>query len=190
MAERANRIYKRKRIKDPTNESNYFDVPVIYEMKFNVMQEQSQERWLYLNNSSTSSRKGHTRRVYNVTNQSQYTDVERTDQFNIRDMISQSQESILFLTNNDPPPIQPDGTNSPAHQKVHYVRFFRNNNESDCYGDMEMIDELIIRDNTSQAQEWHYYLRWPELGDVINDPNVPYVVTKGYCDPNLPLASD
>lgn len=190
MTERAERVYKRKRIKNPNDETQYFDVPVIYEMKFRVMQEQAQDRWLYLNNSSTSSRDVRVQRVRSITDEDQYVMAERVKTFRIRDMVSQAQDIEYHLTNNDPPPIQWDGNNSPAHQKVHYVRYYKDNNEnSSCYGDMELIDEIIIRDGTSQAQDWHYYLRWPELGDPIIDPDVPYIVTKGYCDPDLPLAT-
>lgn len=190
MTERADRVYKRKRIKNPDDQTQYFDVPVIYEMRFRVMQEQAQDRWMYLNNSATSSRQVRVQRVFGIADSSQYVDAERVTMFKIKDMASQAQDVHYYLSNNDPPPIQPTGVNSPAHQKVHYVRYFKDNDQnSDCYGDMELIDEIIIRDTTSQAQEWHYFLRWPEPGDVINDQSVPYVVTKGYCDPNLPLAS-
>lgn len=191
MTERADRVYKRKRIKNPNDETQYFDVPVIYEMKFRTMTDQAQDRWLYLNNSTTSSREVRVQRVRNVTDENQYVMAERVKMFQIKDMVTQAQEIKLYLTNDDPPPIQYDGSNNPAHQAVHYVRFFQNNDEySGCYGDMELIDELIIKDMTSQAQDWHYYLRWPELGDVIDDSSVPYTVTKGYCDPSLPLADE
>lgn len=191
MTERADRVYKRKRIKNPNDETQYFDVPVIYEMKFRVMQEQAQDRWLYLNNSTTSSRQVRVQRVHNVSSENQYVDAERVVMFKIKDMVSQAQDIEYHLSNNDPPPIQPDGTNSPAHQQVHYVRYYKDNDtDSNSYGDMELIDEMIIRDGTSQAQEWHYFLRWPQLGTIINDPNVPYTVTLGYCDPSLPLASE
>lgn len=185
MTERADRVYKRKRIKSPNYETQYFDVPVIYQMKFKVDLEQAQEIQLFLNNSSTANRQVRVQRVHNVLDESQYVDAERVQRFQIKDMVSQAQDIQYYLSNNDPPPIQPNGANSPAHQRVHYVRYFKDNDpDSECYGDMELMDEIILRDGT---QEWHYYLRWPELGDVINDPSVPYVVTRGYCDPSLPL---
>lgn len=155
------------------------------------MAEQAQEYWFYFDNSPNSSRKVHTKTITAAGGGSLSLSVERIDEFNIKDMPSQGQESTFILTNTDPPPIQPDGSNNPSHEKVHYVRYFPDNDSQRQISiDVELIDELKIKVMADQAQEWIYYIRHPEIGDVINDPSVPYVVTKGYCDPSLELAPE
>lgn len=192
MAETADgRIYKRKRIKDPTDENNYIDVPVLYQCQFKTMQEQAQESVLYFNNSSTSSRKVHTRRITNP-NDGSYLDVERIDEWYTKIAAEQAQEYAHILKNIDPPPIQPNGDNSPSHERTHIVRYFPGNvgGPDQKFIDIEYIDELKSVDATSQYQEWILYARHPELGDQIIDPNVSYEVTQGYCDPAYELAPD
>lgn len=191
MAELADgRVYKRKRLKDSTDENTYLDIPVIYEAKFKSMVDQAQEFFVYFDNSINSSRKVHTKRVTNNKDSSQYIDVERIDEWNIKITQEQAQESIFVMTNTDPPPIQPDGSNHPAHQKVHYVRFFKDNDaNSDVWCDIELIDELKIKCMAEQAQEYTWFMKHPELGDIVDDPDAAYPLTKGYCDPGLELAS-
>lgn len=186
----AGRVYKRKRVKDPTNENNYIDIPVIYQAQFKTMQEQAQESILYFNNSSTSSRKVHTHRVTNPNDPSSYVDVERIDEWYSKTLAEQAQESAFILKNTDPPPIQPDGTNNPSHEKTHIVRYYANNQAASqrAWIDVELIDQLRIVDAASQYQEWYWYMKHPELGTPVEDPNVIYPITQGYCDPALEAA--
>lgn len=191
MAELADgRVYKRKRIKDPTDENNYIDIPVLYEAKFKTIQEQAQETFLYFNNSSTSSRKTHIKRVTNNQDASQYIDVERIDEWTVKTMAEQAQERTFVLRNTDPPPRQPDGSNNPAHEKTHIVRYYGGNvgGENSPWVDVELIDELKISCAAEQYQEWHLVLRHPELNEQVVDQTVPYSVTAGFCDPSFPLA--
>lgn len=190
MAELADgRVYKRKRIKDPTDANNYIDIPVLYQANFKTMQEQAQESVLYFNNSSTSSRKIHTRRVTNP-NDGSYVDVERIDEWYSKTAAEQAQERTHILKNIDPPPMQPDGGNDPSHEKTHIVRYYKNNaaGSQKTWVDVELIDELKIIDASSQYQEWIWYAKHPELDMPISDSSVPYAVTVGYCDPSFELA--
>lgn len=182
------RLYKRKRLKNSDDENIFLDVPVLYEARFKCMAEQAQESFIYIDNSIASSRKVHTKRVTNNQDSSQYIDVERIDEWHVRTIQEQAQERTFVLTNTDPPPIQPDGSNNPAHEKTHCVRYFKDNDsDSDTWADFELIDELKIKCIQEQAQEWIYYLKHPPIGPAIDDPDVPYTVTLGYCDESLEL---
>lgn len=191
MAELAEyRVYKRKRIRNPIDETMYVDIPVIYEARFRSMTDQAQEFYIYFDNSENSSRKVHAKRVTNNSDNEQYVDVERIDEWSIKIMQEQAQESTFVMKNNDPPPIQPDGSNNPSHEKTHVVRYYKDNNSgSEVWVDVELIDELKINCIQEQAQEYIWYIKHPELGDAISDSSVPYAVTTGYCDPSLELAS-
>lgn len=190
--ERANRVYHRRRVfqsNDPSS-GQYFDVPVIRMMTCSTMQMQARTVQIYFDNrSGASTRVTHVKRVTAKADEAEYVDVERPDVVLTMDVTSGAAGMHLYLANKDPPPIQLDGSNSPAHQKVHYVRYFKDNDTgSDCYGDMELID--IMRLTDANGIEWQYYMRHPELGAEITDSSVPYSVTVGYCDPSLPLEEE
>lgn len=189
MAELAEyRLYKRKRIKNPADETMFVDIPVLYEARFKSMAQQAQEFFVYFDNSGNSSRKVHTRRVLNNLQPSQYVDVERIDEWNIKTMQEQAQEATFVLSNNDPPPTQPDGTNNPSHEQTHVVRFYKDNDPgSDIWVDVELIDCLKIKCIQEMAQEYEWYTKHPELGNAVENPGVIYAVTVGYCDPSLEL---
>lgn len=183
------RVYKRKRIKNPNDQSMYVDIPVLYEARFKSMTDQAQEFYVYFDNSEDSSRKVRSHRVFNNRDGTLYVDVERIEEWNIKIMQERAQESTFVMANNDPPPIQPDGNNNPAHEKTHIVRFYKDNLPSTgVWVDVELIDELKIKCMTEQAQEYIWFMKHPELGDSVSDPNVSYAVTVGYCDPDLKLA--
>lgn len=191
MAEQAEyRVYKRKRITNPADESMYVDIPVMYEARFKLMQDQAQEFYIYFDNSENSSRKTHVKRVTSNHDSLQYIDVERIDEWPVKTMQEQAQEATFVLTNNDPPPIQSDGSNNPAHEQVHYVRYYKDNNPSNgIWVDVELIDQLKITCMQEQAQEYVWFIKHPTLGASVGDPTVPYQpLTVGYCDPSLELA--
>ncbi|HET7376345.1 MAG TPA: hypothetical protein VFK30_06530, partial [Anaerolineae bacterium] len=103
MAELAEyRVYKRKRIKNPADESMYVDIPVLYEARFKLMADQAQEFYVYFDNSENSSRTVHVRRIINNIDDAQYVDVERIDEWKIKLMADQAQESTFVMTNTDP----------------------------------------------------------------------------------------
>jgi hypothetical protein len=188
MAELADRLYKRKRIKDPNDSSNYVDIPVLYRAKIVIAADQYQEQWIYFDNSSASSRKVRIQKVQN-TGQTASIDCERINSFFTKSAADQYQEHEWVLDNKDPPPIQQDGSDSPAHEKKHIVRYFRDNDASATFAvDCELIDELKIVLAAEQYQEYEVFTLNPELGDPIDDNSVPYKVTKGFCDPGLDLA--
>lgn len=191
MAELAEyRVYKRKRITNPADESMYVDIPVMYEARFKLMQDQAQEFYVYFDNSENSSRMVHTKRIMNNQNDMMYVDVERIDEFNIKTMQEQAQESTFVMNNNDPPPRQPDGSNNPAHEMTHVVRYYQDNDpQSENWVDVELIDELKIKCMAEQAQEYIWYMKHPELGDTVSNSGVSYDVTVGNCDPDLELTN-
>ncbi|HET7375825.1 MAG TPA: hypothetical protein VFK30_03895, partial [Anaerolineae bacterium] len=147
MAELAEyRVYKRKRITNPADESQFVDVPVLYEARFKLMADQAQEFYVYFDNSENSSREVHVQRIINNMDDSMYLDVERIDEWNVKLMADQAQELTFVMSNVDPPPMQPDGSNNPAHEQTHVVRYYKDNDtESDIWIDVELIDELKIK---------------------------------------------
>lgn len=189
MAELAEyRVYKRKRITNPADESQYVDIPVLYEARFKMAADQHQEFYIYFDNSENSSRKVHVKRVVNNADDSMYVDVERIDEWSIKIMADQAQETTFVMTNTDPPPMQPDGSNNPAHEQTHIVRYYMNNAwGSDIWVDVELIDCLKVKCAAEQHQEYYWYMKHPELGDAVGDSSVSYAVTVGYCDPSLEL---
>jgi hypothetical protein len=187
MSITSGRAMMRKRI---TIGDDYVDIPIIARVPFRSATERGQDRMLVFDNTANSSRVVHSKRIYNIAefnadpnNATAYLTVERADRLSISE---HGQKQYFFFKNTDPPPIQPDGTNLPAHQAVHYVRYFKDNDTgSGVYLDSELIDEMTI---SEVGQKWHYFLKHAVPGGVISDPNVPYTVRVGYCDPALPLA--
>lgn len=177
----------RKRIQLPGGD--YVDIPVLERVPFVVAQEQYQERNLYFRNGADGRRKVRVQAVQSLDG-SETIDVERIERFPVRTASEQYQERAFILKNNDPPPIQVSGSNNPAHEKVHYVRYYKDNNQSsNSWVDVELIDRLKIIDPSSQYQEWRLYIRHDQPGQIIDDSRVPYVVTLGNCDPSLPLSA-
>jgi hypothetical protein len=194
MAEQADRKLKRKKIKikkSDDSDGESVDVPVIYDATFVTAADQYQEGHLFFkNDSGDTSRKVHTQRVTNQDT-NDYVDVERIDSFFTKTAADQYQETEWPLKNKDPPPIQPDGTDNPAHQKKHVVRFFKNNDKnSKTWVDIEQIDQLNAILPQEQYQEYQLYMRNAEIGDSVDNSGVPYDVTVGFCDPDLDQADD
>jgi hypothetical protein len=198
MAEQADRVYKRKTITLPDGTTK-IDVPVLYQSKFGVAADQHQDQWAYFDNSAKSSRKVHVQNIYlngkkpvNGDGGGSFIQVERIDSFFVKIMAEGAQEYEYPLTNKDPPPIQLDGTNSPAHERTHVVRYYPNNESSGAAGwlDVELIDELKVSCAADQYQEWRIICRHPDLGDPVTDSHVPYNVTIGFCDPSFEQAPD
>jgi hypothetical protein len=190
MAEQADRVYKRKRIKKPTDDSVFVDIPILTQAKFVTAAEQYQDRWVYLKNDSSSHRKTRIQRVTNP-NSGDYVDVERLGSFFVKTLQEQAQEYEYIIKNDDPAPIQPDGSDNPAHEKKHVVRFYPDNDTtSGTWADLELIDELKITSATEQYQEYRIILRNPDPGDPAPDSGVPYDVTVGFCDSSLELYAD
>lgn len=188
MAAQADRVLKRKRIYSPSDDSVYVDIPITNRAVFVTAADQYQEGHFYFNNTSTSSRKTRVQQVVNP-HIIQTLAVERILSFNVKTAAEQYQETAWILTNTDPPPIQPSGEDSPSHQKKHIVRYYYNNDtSSQVWVDVEEIDELSAIVPHEQYQEYRLFMLNDSLGDPVNDPTVPYDVTVGFCDPNLPLA--
>ncbi len=178
----------RKRIGLPNGGAVF--IPVLNQIPFSVAADQYQEHIVYLRNGIDTNRVTHIRDVPNLDN-TETIQVERIDKWPVKTMAEQAQERIYYLKNLDPPPILPDGTNDPAHEKVHYVRYFSDNDSnSDVWLDVELIDTLKVTVAAEQYQEWLLYLRHDAPGDQVNDPGVNYgPVTVGFCDPALDRAS-
>ncbi len=174
----------RKRVHLPNGGAVW--IPCLEQIPFSVAADQYQEHVLYLRNGVENDRKVHVRDVPNVDNDATIP-VERIDRLPVKTMAEQAQERLYYLKNLDPPPILPDGSNDPAHEKVHYVRYFEDNNSnSDNWVDVELIDRLKITVAAEQYQEWILYLRHDVLGDEIESPGVNYgPVTVGFCDMSL-----
>ncbi len=195
MAE-ADRTLARQRVICPTDNSLHVDIPVINSMAWTCAAEQAQEyRWTINNTLDNQIRAVHTHRVTNVADSSQYLDVERIDGVGGKIMANQAQEYLWNLKNFDPPPQPPELIGEdPQHRKVHYVRYYKDNNtSSDAWIDVELIDQCKITCMAEQAQEYIFYLKNPELGDPAPDPDGgleppdPYRPTIATCNPDLHL---
>jgi hypothetical protein len=188
MAQNADRKQKRKRIKFPPDNTLFVDIPVNYDASFITAAEQYQEGHFFFDNSSKSSRKTRVQQVKSLTTD-KFIDVERIQSFFTRSAADQYQETEWVLINKDPAPVQPSGEDSPAHQKKHVVRFFKDNDESsEVWVDVEQIDQLNAALPQEQYQEYELYIRNDDKGDPVDNSKVPYDVTKGFCDPGLDLA--
>lgn len=166
------------------------DIPVLNRVPFVVAAEQYQERVAYFRNDATADRKMHIRRLYDNAGGGSFIDVERIDKLPDKVMQEQAQERIYYLKNTDPPPITSHGENDPRHERVHYVRYYKNNNQStDIWVDVEMIDRMKITIAAEQYQEWILYLKHALTDNIITDARVPWSpIMVGFCDPSLPLA--
>ena len=107
--------------------------------------------------------------------------------------------------NQDPAPKQPDGSDDPRHLKVHYVRYYKNNNlNQSLWIDVELIDMMELKG--TNAQEFTFKLRHPTADDyaamaaaagtqdaakfgqpVEQDTDDPYQPILGFCDQTLGL---
>lgn len=167
------------------------DIPVLERVPFVVAAEQYQERIMYFRNGDDANRKVHVHDVPSRTNPSDTIPVERIDRCPIITAAEQYQERNYYFKNLDPPPVQPDGSNDPQHEKVHYVRYFpQNDQNSDSWIDVELIDKCKIICAAEQYQEWMVYLKHAAAGDPIEDPEANYgPITAGFVDPSLPEIS-
>lgn len=186
----ADSIAERKlaRIRVALPSGKQVDIPVIKSAPFMVAQEQYQERILYFRNGADAERTVRVQPVPSITG-NDHINVERIQKLPVMTAAEQYQEYRYLLTNNDPPPIQIDGNFLPAHERVHYVRFYAGGGGSDHDGwvDVELIDKLKIISPTEQYQEWQVYCRHDALGAFVDDGRVPYLVTQGSCPPDLEL---
>ncbi len=186
MAETANRKLARIRVALPSGKN--VDIPVIQKGSFVVATDQYQEREVYFRNDATAERQVRVQPVPSITGEDTI-NVERIKKFRIKTVTEQAQETDYLVSNEDPPPIQKNGNFFPAHERVHYVRFYAGEGGADHDGwvDVELIDKLKIICPNEQYQEWQVYCRHDEPGDYISDGRVPYLVSAGTCPPNLDL---
>ncbi len=186
MADATVRKAVRKRVHLPNGGAVW--IPCLEVVPFVVAADQYQEHNLYLRNGTDADRKVHIRNVPSLDDPGQTIPVERIENFTAKTVAEQAQERRLIVTNLDPPPILPDGTNDPAHERVHYLRYYQDNDpNTDTWVDVEFIDDLKVIVAAEQYQEWRLILRKEELGDPVDDPSVNYgPITVGTCDMSLP----
>jgi hypothetical protein len=116
-------------------------------------------------------------------------DVERIKSFFTKSAADQYQETEWAMVNTDPPPIQPDASDNPAHEKKHVVRYFKDNDTSQLsWVDVEQIDQLNAILPQDQYQEYQLYILNADKGDPVQNSGVSYDVTVGFCDSSLDMA--
>lgn len=179
----------RLRVRDPNNSDNFVDILVAGAAALQDPKNSTQEYGLVFNNSETGSRFGHTYTVKNPSDESQTLDVERPDALVITDPKDSSQDTGLVFRNNDPPPRGKDWQEGdPSHYAVRVVRYCKDNDPNAAtWIDSEWIDAFAISDPKSNAQDRGYVMRWPTVGDPINDPTDPFNPVFCSVDPTLPL---
>jgi len=224
------RLLKRKRIPilsgdDQYDPDNYVDIPVIAEIT--IIGSQGQEfHYRFTNDSTTQLRTVRIKKVGNATGEfgpdvnislDTYVNAERIQTMafsNSVEMLNEKAQSASFnqawrtdkkFKNQDPAPKQPDGSDDPAHLKVHYVRYYRNNDPGESrWIDVELIDQMELK--ATNAQEYTFKLRHPTPDDyalmaeeagvansekfgqpVESDTSDPYQPILGFCDQTLQL---
>lgn len=196
MVDTAQRTYSRQRVICPTDSSLHVDIPVIDSTVLGCMAEQAQEyRWTIKNGFDNQARTVHTFRLTNFADFSQYVDVERIDNLRGKITANQQQDYLWNFKNFDPPPQPPQLIGQdPAHLKVHYVRYYKDNDtNSHAWIDVELIDQIKIKCMAEQAQEYIFYMKHPPIGDQVPpvsgefEPPDPYQPTVAICDSSLPL---
>lgn len=210
------RLLKRKRVtvfsknQDGSSDSmSYVDIPVIAEMT--IIGTNAQEfRYRFVNDSRTQLRTVKVKKVGNIhgafgneVNFDNYVNAERIQSMAFTgtvEQISGAWRTDKKFKNQDPAPKQPDGSDDPRHLKVHYVRYYQNNNVGDNTGsgtwiDVEMIDQMDMLG--TNAQEYGFKLKNPtsddyaeagggSFGQTVTDDD-PYEPVVGFCDPSLEL---
>jgi hypothetical protein len=191
--------------------NNYVDIPVIAE--FDVVGSRGQEfRYRIHNDSTTQLRTVRVQKVGSAkgsfgdatVSTEQYCNVERILTMAFSNPIEnvdfkgkptldhQAWRTDKKFKNNDPAPKQPDGSDDPRHLEVHYVRFYKDNDQDSSFWiDTELIDKIEL--NATNAQEYTYRLRWPtaeeyadmagdeDFGQVADDDDDPYQPIIGFC---------
>ncbi len=200
--EQAERLYKRKRLKNPNDENQYIDIPVIYKATFKTMAEQAQERaWYIRNDTDGGTRKVRVQTVKNPNDTSQQINVERIESLLTKTVTEQAQEHQWYIKNDEPPPatwVEGEGlVDNPSHEKKHFVRYTGKKlvdgepqDDPGTWCDVELIDVLKLKCTTEQAQEYLLYARWPDPDqqDPVVDPQDPFQpLTTATCDPELEL---
>lgn len=219
------RVLKRKRIPilggsltkqpgwlDPGDEGRYngkyIEIPVIFEM--DLLGSRGQEfRYRFRNDAAAELRTFHLTKVGGARGEfdgdepvavslSKYVNAERPETIAFTGNLESglAWRTDKRLRNLDPAPKQPDGSNDPRHARVHYVRFYRDNDPDKTWIDVEAIDEIVFLG--SRGQEYHYKLRWPTaaqyneaygdpFGTIKDDDKDPYKPMIGYCNPSFSL---
>ncbi len=195
--ERADRLYKRKRLYNPNDRTQYIDIPVIYTATFKTMAEQAQERaWYIKNGIDGGTREVRVQQVRNPHDATMRIDVERIQSMITKTTTEQAQEHRWYIKNTEPPPATaPDGEliDDPSHELKHFVRYIGKNAEQDdeeIWCDVELIDVLKIKCTTEQAQEYLLYAKWPDPAqqDAVSDSEDPFQpLTIAICNPELEL---
>ena len=206
------RLMKRKRVfilsgDGEFAESDYVDIPVIAEIS--LLGTRGQEfRYRFHNAFGAEGRIVRIKKVGSATGSfgsatvslDQYVNAERVRTVPFPNAIETTQAWRMDkkLQNLDPAPAQPDGSNDPAHLKVHYVRFYQNNDiDGNFWVDTEMIDRMSLL--SLNGQEYWYKIRHPtpeeyaemagddSFGQVVDDEDDPYTPIIGWCDPTFSL---
>lgn len=207
------RTYKRKRVPILSGDNeydpdSYVDVPVIVEMELTGSRGQ-EFRYRFRNDSGVQSRSVNVKKVGGVTGEfvanadvslDLYVNAERIKTMAFHGNLDDGKawQTNKKLKNLDPAPKQPDGSNEPRHLKVHYVRFYRDNDvDSTMWLDLEYMDQLDVL--ASLAQEWGFKFRHataeqyadmggdPKYGRTVDDDDDPYKPMVGFCRPSLEL---
>lgn len=189
----------------------YVDMPVITEI--DLVGSLGQEfRYRFRNDSETKLRTVNVKKVGHATGASfegatvtldQFARVERIKTIAFTNPLdipegNKAWQTDKKLNNADPPPKQYDGADEPRHLKVHYVRFYKDNDiDGSVWADSELIDQLSLLG--TNAQEFVYRLRWPtaeqyaemagdeKFGQPVDDEDDPYKPIIGFCPANLAL---
>jgi len=223
------RLLKRKRVpilsgNDVYNPDNYVDIPVIAEI--DIIGSRGQEfRYRFHNDSATKLRTVIVKKVGSAIGEfgqdvtvslETYVNAERIQTMAFSNSVQMFDEKMNDATfnqawrtdkkfkNQDPAPKQPDGSDDPRHLKVHYVRYYKNNNlNQSLWIDVELIDMMELKG--TNAQEFTFKLRHPtsddyavmaalagtqdanKFGQPVEDTDDPYQPIIGFCDQTLEL---
>lgn len=164
MPEEAGRTTSMKRIYNPLDESQFVDVPIIDFISFIDPYSRHQEvQFTFFNSDENADRVIHEVRVENPDDPSQYVMVERIDCFKVIDPYDRHWE-----TQHSPDNVTGEDDSPPhfrSHNRTHVKRIYGEGENSECYVDVERIDEIEFTDSQERHQTSIYSLSpWSDEG--------------------------
>lgn len=157
MPEEAGRATSMKRVYNPDNESQFVDIPVIDSISFIDPYMRHQETvFTFYNNDENGDRDVHEVRVENPDDSSQYVMVERIDCFKVIDPYDRHWETNHYpdnVTGEDDTP-----KHFRSHNRTHTKKIYGEGDNSECWIEVERIDELELTDSQERHQTTIYTL--------------------------------
>lgn len=163
-------------------------IPVIQSIQFKDDTNRGQQSLYTFDNDVTSSRVAHSHTI--TASSGDYIQVERIDEFKMKDDVRRGQQFWHSIYNNDPPPATESTIGQEPHNKVHYIRYYASNVQGGyTWVDVEVIDELHVKDDVQRGQQTHFILTGNPPAGTPEPNSGPYYPTFAECDPSLQIVN-